>query len=265
MLYLKKFNTRKVENYFCKILNISESIDIHTIIWECTNNQPQIPLLSYNEICFIINNLKLNEAAGSDKIPPELLKHGGRTLQQKLYKLTLMIRNNEQVPQQWNEGIICPVYKKGDRFNCNNYRPITLLNIAYKIFTLLLNKRLMEKIENKLEDNQMWFSPNRSTIDNIFIVRQILEKSYEHNIDLYNIFVHYTHAFDSVVRNEIIEFLMKYEFPDKLIRLTVLTLTHTRARFKVNRDFTEEFIVNAESNKEIPYQQYCLAYLLIQY
>ena len=95
-----------------------------------------------------------------------------------------MIQNNKQLPQQWNAGIICPVYKKGDRLNCNNYRPITLLNTPHKIFAVLLNKRLIEKIENKLEDNQMRFRPNRSTIDNIFIVRQIFEKSHEHNIDV---------------------------------------------------------------------------------
>ena len=89
-----------------------------------------------------------------------------------------------------NNGMkICPVYKKGDRQNCNNYRPIRLLNIAYKIFAILLNKILMKNIENKLEDNQMGFRSNRFTIDNIFIVRQIFEKSHEHNIDLYNIFV----------------------------------------------------------------------------
>jgi len=58
--------------------------------------------------------LKLNKTAGSDNTPPELLKHGGRTLKQKLYKLIPMIWNNDQVPQQWYEGIICPVYKKGD-------------------------------------------------------------------------------------------------------------------------------------------------------
>jgi hypothetical protein len=60
---------------FCKNLNISVGTDTQTIIREGTNTQPQIPLSSYNEICFIINNLKLNDAAGSDNIPPELLKH----------------------------------------------------------------------------------------------------------------------------------------------------------------------------------------------
>ena len=71
-------------DYFCKVLNTSETIDIKIIIKECTNNQSQIPCPSYNEICSIINKLKLNKAAGSDNIPPELLKHGGRTLKQKL-------------------------------------------------------------------------------------------------------------------------------------------------------------------------------------
>ena len=168
------------------------------------------------------NNLKLNKAAGSDNIPSELLKHGGRTLKQQLHKLIPMIWNNEQLPQ-WNEGIICQVYKKGDRLN---YRLITLLNVAYKIFYILLNKRL---IENKLEDNQMGVCPNRSIIDNIFIVRQSFEKSHEHNIDLYNIFVDCTHAFDSVHRNKIIEYLKKFDVPDKLTRLIALTLVQTRA------------------------------------
>jgi len=67
-----------------------------------------------------------------------------------------VIWNNEQLPQQWNEGIICLVYQKGDILNCTNYRLITLLNIAYKIFAILLKKRLIENKENKLEDK--WVS-----------------------------------------------------------------------------------------------------------
>jgi len=79
------------KDYFCTILDTSEAVDIQNIIKECTNNQSHTPLPSYNEICSIINTLKLNEAASSDNIPPELLKHGGRTLKQQLYKLILMI------------------------------------------------------------------------------------------------------------------------------------------------------------------------------
>ena len=149
-----------------------------------------------------------------------------------MHKLMLNIWNNERLPAQWNEGIICPIYKKGDRLNCSNYRPITLLNIAYKIFTILLNNRLTDIIESKLGEYQMGFRPNRSTIDNIFIVRQVFEKCHEYNIDLYNIFVDYTQTFDSVNRNKIIESLMQYDIPSKIIRLLGLTLTNTKQRLR---------------------------------
>jgi hypothetical protein len=48
-----------------------------------------------------------------------------------------------------------------------------LLNIAYKMYAILLNNRLAKIIENKVGDFQMGFRPNRSTIDNIFMVRKI--------------------------------------------------------------------------------------------
>jgi hypothetical protein len=101
----------------------------------------------------------------------------------------------------------------------------------------------MDIIESKLGGYQMGFRPNRSTIDNIFIVRQIFEKCHKYSVDLYNIFVDYTQAFDSVNRNKIIENLMQYNIPSKISRLTGLTLTNTTAKFKINNKFTENFNV----------------------
>jgi hypothetical protein len=49
----------------------------------------------------------------------------------------------------------------------------------------------------------MGFRPNRSTIDNIFVVRQIYEKCYEYNIELHNTFVYFSQAFDTVNRDAI--------------------------------------------------------------
>jgi len=116
-----------------------------------------------------------------------------------------------------------------------------LLNTTHKIYTILINKRLSEITENKLGDFQMCFHPNRSTIDNIFIVRQILEKCCEYNIELHNIFVDYSQAFDSIHRNKIIECLNKYEIPQKLIKLIGLTFINTTAKVKIGNQLTNEF------------------------
>jgi hypothetical protein len=114
-----------------------------------------------------------------------LIKHGGRTLKQKIHKLIQNIWNTETLPAQWNEGIICPIYKRGDRLDCNNFRPIMLLNVTYKIYAILLNKRLSDITENKLGDFQMGCQPNRSTIDNIFIakfLKNVMNTTYNYTI-----------------------------------------------------------------------------------
>jgi hypothetical protein len=103
--------------YFCDTLNLSDSPAEQVLIEEIINDNQTVDTPSYNEICYIINNLKTNKAAGSDNIPPELIKNGGRTLRKALHRLTLNIWDNEQLPDQWNEGIICPIFKKGDRLN----------------------------------------------------------------------------------------------------------------------------------------------------
>jgi hypothetical protein len=111
---------------------------------------------------------------------------------------------------------------------CSNYRPITLLNVAYKIFTILTNSRLSSIVERKLEDFQMGFQPNRSTIDNIFRVRQIIEKCHEFNIELHRVFIDYTQAFDSVYRDKIIKCLNKYDILSKLIQRMAKTRRRRR-------------------------------------
>jgi len=80
------------------------------------------------------------------------------------------IWKQEKIPCEWSEGILCPIYKKGDRKQCNNYRGISLLNVAYKIFAILLYNHLSKIIEPEIGNYQVGFRPNTSTVDNIFIV-----------------------------------------------------------------------------------------------
>jgi len=172
-----------------------------------------VPTPTYYEVNQVIEKLKIHKAAGSDNIPAELIKLVGTELKTRIHKLIMKIRDDETLPTEWTEGIICPIYKKGDRMICSNYRPITLLNVVYKILSILINNRLTKMVESKSGDCQMGFRPNRSTIDNICIVRQIIEKYHEFIIELPSVFIDYTHVFDSVFRDKIIECLNKYEIP----------------------------------------------------
>jgi retron-type reverse transcriptase len=139
---------------------------------------------------------------------------------------------------------MCPIHKKGDRTECSNYRPITLLNIAHKIFAILINNRLSEIVQKKLSDVQMGFRPDRSTVDNIFIIRQIYKKCYECNIELHNVFIDYTHAFNSIDLNKALESLKHYDVPIKLISLIALTLAATKAIAKVHSEYSNKFEVH---------------------
>ena len=167
------------KDYFRTILNLDtdNSVSNHRIQPITSDNQTVVEIHppSYNEVCSIINKLKSNKAGDTDNVIPELVKQGGRTLKQRLYKFILMIWEKEQLPNQWREEIICPTYKKGDRLDCKNYRPITLLNVAFKIFVIILNQSLVDIIETELSDYQSGFRPNRSKIDNIFMITKLLK------------------------------------------------------------------------------------------
>lgn len=82
-------------------------------------------------------------------------------------------------PQKWSEGIITPVFKKGDSMDCNNYRGITLLSCLSKIFTSLLNDRLgnWSKAYNVISDAQFGFKAGYSTTDTIFILHWLISRS----------------------------------------------------------------------------------------
>ena len=123
-----------------------EPIPENTIL----NNVEEVPPPTCYKVSQVIKKLKTHKAAGSDNIPAELINQGGIELNQRIQKLIMKIWNEKTLPTEWTEGIICLIYKKGDRMIYSNYRPITLLNVANKIFTILINNRLSSMVESKL-------------------------------------------------------------------------------------------------------------------
>ena len=194
------------------------------------------------EINECIKQLKNNKAPGGDGIQAELLKHITDELQHNLCKLIKKIWEEEIIPVEWKMGIVCPLYKKGDQLVCSNYRGITLLNTAYKIFSKILYNRLQPYVKEIIGKYQTGFCRGKSTIDQIYTLRQILEKTIEGRIETHHLFIDFSTAYDSVNRASLYNAMEEFEIPHKLIKLVKATMDNSQCRVKIQADLSDPFI-----------------------
>ena len=150
----------------------------------------------------------------------ELLKFGGECMLPWLQVIINYVWISEKISDDWRIGIILPFWKrKGDRLTCANHRCINLLSIPGKRLALILLRRSVSAIRSRRRIQQAGFMPERSTIDQIFALRQIIEKCNEHNRTLYIAFVDFKAAFDSIDRISLWDLIRISGTPPKLCRL----------------------------------------------
>ena len=106
------------------------------------------------EISKAINTLKNNKSPGPDNIPAEVLKADLETSTQMLYELLGKIWEDENIPQDWKEGHLVKLPKKGDLSICDNYRGIMLLSVPGKVLNRVMLERMKKTVDHKLRDNQ---------------------------------------------------------------------------------------------------------------
>ena len=106
--------------------------------------------------------------------------------------------SEEKVPSWWSLSILVPVYKKGDKTMCSNYRGISLLDIALKLFESIILHRIQPLTDPLLRENQAGFRPGRGCSDQIFSLRSLLSKRQEFQQPTCILFVDFKAAFDSI-------------------------------------------------------------------
>ena len=144
-----------------------------------------------------------------------------------------------------NKLVICPLSKKGEKYECTNYRGISFLSTTCKILATATNNRLKTYAEDLLSEEQNVFRRNRSTTDNIFIMRQILEKCYEYNTEMHVLFIDFKQAFDSVDRQKTIQILQELRIPNKLVQLIKMTIQNMEASVKIENLTSNSFSISS--------------------
>lgn len=156
----------------------------------------------------------------------EMIKFGGNQLLEEIYRLIMEIWEKESMLEEWNLSLIYPIHKKGNKLECGNYRGISLLNIGYKIMSAIVYERLRPLVERIVELYQCGFMAGRSTPDQVFAIRQILEKTREFQIETHHLFDFKT-AYDCTIRERLFEVMKDFDIPRKLIKLCRMTMKDT--------------------------------------
>ena len=133
------------------------------------------------------------------------------------------------MPSDWNLSVLFPVRKmQTPRYAATI--GVSLLPIAYKVLTSVLYDRLKAHAKTLIGPYQCGFRPGKTTIDQIFTLRQILEKRNEKQGRTQHLFVDFKAAFDSPVRVRVYTALSELGIPAKLIRLCTMTLQFMHLR-----------------------------------
>lgn len=201
------------ENNSLPMEKVSDILDI------CTTN------FTINELKIAIKKLKSSKAFGPDNIPAIIWKD--EIFHDLLLKLCNFCLINKTCPSSWRTSQIIPVPKKGDLTLVTNYRGISLLPIAAKIYNKLILNRLLPKVEPLLRKNQNGFRAGRSTLSQILALRRIIEEITNCNKEAVFIFVDFSKAFDSIDRSKMFEILGLYGIPETIIDAIRVLYTNT--------------------------------------
>lgn len=201
--------------------------------------------ITFEELKLVTSSLKNKKACSFDSITNEMLKCSLNIMSNTLLKLFNHILHSELFPQQWSEGYINPIFKKGDYFDPANYRGITISSCIGKLFTKIINNRLVNfLIDNKIiPSNQIGFIPGKRTADHIFVLKTLMDQAKSHKKNLYMCFIDLKKAFDTVWTNGLLYKLSKINASTKFINLIKNMYNKVFSRIKTENGYTEFFKV----------------------
>ena len=185
----------------------------------------------------------MKNTLGPDKLPAMLWKDP--IFHQLLLDLCNYAKTSHVSPTIWLKSQIIPIPKKGDLTLPTNYRGISLLPIAAKIYNKLLLNRIRPEVEPILRKNQNEFRPGRSTLGQILTLRRIIEEITFCNKTAALMFVDFSKAFDSVNRDTMFEILELYGLPREIIDAIKVLYTNTQATVLTPDGETEPFDILA--------------------
>ena len=186
------------------------------------------------EVEAVLKRLRPNRAAGADDVPPDLVR-ALATQRSAVSCLTILCQqcwHEKAVPQQWHISRVVAIFKTGKVELPDNYRPISLLSVCYKVFAGVLLDRLKKGgAESRMRESQFGFRPRRGTAEALFIARRMIDAAWAmRDGSLLMVLPDWRKAFDRVQPQAMFTALARFGVPPDVIQMV--------QSMYINREFT---------------------------
>lgn len=240
----------EVDENFNKFVN--QKLNEHEYQCGLCANEPENDDILNKEIDFqevqkIVKELPSGKSAGEDGFVYEVFKVAFTKIGPCIVNLFNKIMLCGEFPTGWACGLLCTLHKKGSRKDPNNYRGISLLPALSKIFSKVLNNRLVKFAEMyKLQhEEQAAYRKGYSTIDQIFVLQSLIQNQLcQKRGRYYVIFVDFQKAFDSIPHSLLIHTLIKQGIHGRLLKILISLYDKLKACVRVKEGATDCFDCN---------------------
>jgi len=197
-----------------------------------------VPEISVNEIKKCLKAMKNGKSPGPGGIAVELLKSAPEIALENLADIfNRCLIHEEEIPQEWKIAHLTSIHKKGSKKECSNYRGISVTATVGRLYGRILKTR----IENEVEfgEEQSGFTAGRSCTDNIFTLRQVLNKRKTRNLETHLIFIDLEKAYDTVPINKLFQILNKIKLNGKYVLALKSMYENMETRIKIGNELSE--------------------------
>jgi ribonuclease HI len=188
-----------------------------------------------------ILSLQTNKSAGIDNIPAEFLINPSETVVDIILEIFNKIYESGEFPQDWKTDRKIPIFKKGDKLNPDNYRPIAVHSVFRKIYCKIIYDRINNQIS--LHRNQYGFRKDKRCSDHAAVIREQIYKHHKLK-KLGKLFIavfDFHKAFDSCDFITLINKLKNKGISGKLLRTVAAIYTNPKSKVNIQGAFSKEF------------------------
>ena len=167
--------------------------------------------ITANGITKLLNNINPHKATGPDQVSGKILKEISTDITPAIQLIFQKSLSTGTIPTDWKHANVCPVFKKGDKHNAINYRPVSLTCILCKLCEHVISSNIMQHLEKHsiLYDLQHGFRSARSCETQLVSFIQELASSTDKNIQTDIIVMDFAKAFDKVPHKRLL-YKLKY-------------------------------------------------------